>query len=90
MKIVTPDSVNMVYECLSSRGETILLNMPSKKNNKIVRNINALKKDKRVGYMSISNLSEGITTHKLEKQNKYFDVLREVEKLSYSILKSIN
>lgn len=90
MKIVTPDSVNMVYECLSSRGETILLNMPSKKNNKIVMNINALKKDKRVGYMSISNLSEGLTTHKLEKQNKYFDVLREVEKLSYSILKSIN
>ena len=90
MKIVTPDSVNMVYECLSSRGETILLNMPSKKNNKIVMNINALKKDKRVGYMSISNLSEGITTHKLEKQNKYFDVLREVEKLSYSILNSIN
>jgi mitochondrial fission protein ELM1 len=30
MKLVTPDSVNMVYECLSSRGETILLNMPSK------------------------------------------------------------
>jgi mitochondrial fission protein ELM1 len=90
MKLVTPDSVNMVYECLSSRGETILLNMPSKKNNKIVLNINALKKDKRVGYISTLNLSEGITTHKLEKQNIYFDVLREVEKLSYSILKSIN
>ena len=90
IKLVTPDSVNMVYECLSSKGETILLNMLSKKNNKIVLNINALKKDKRVGYISISNLSEGITTHKLEKQNKYFDVLREVEKLSYSILKSIN
>ena len=90
MKIVTPDSVNMVYECLSSKGETILLNMPSKKNNKIVFSINALKKDKRVGHILISNLSEGISTHKLEKQNKYFDVLREVEKLSYSILKSIN
>ena len=90
MKIVTPDSVNMVYECLSSKGETILLNMPSKKNNKIVLSINALKKDKRVGHILISNLSEGISTHKLEKQNKYFDVLREVEKLSYSILKSIN
>ena len=90
MKLVTPDSVNMVYECLSSRGETILLNMPSKKNNKIVLNINALKNDKRVGYISTSNLSEGIATHKLEKQNKYFDVLREVEKLSYSILKGIN
>ena len=90
MKIVTPDSVNMVYECLSSRGETILLHMPSKKKNKIVLNINALKKDKRVGHISTSNLSEGITTHRLEKQNKYFDVLREVEKLSYSILKSIN
>ena len=90
MKLVTPDSVNMVYECLSSRGETILLHMPSKKKNKVVLNINALKKDKRVGHISTSSLSEGITTHKLEKQNKYFDVLREVEKLSYSILKSIN
>ena len=90
MKIVTPDSVNMVYECLSSKGETILLNMPSKKNNKIVLSIQALKKDKRVGHILISNLSGGITTHKLEKQNKYFDVLREVEKLSYSILKNIN
>ena len=90
MKIVTPDSVNMVYECLSSKGETILLNMPSKKNNKIVLSIQALKKDKRIGHILISNLSGGITTHKLEKQNKYFDVLREVEKLSYSILKNIN
>ena len=90
MKIVTPDSVNMVYECLSSKGETILLNMPSKKNNKIVLSIQALKKDKRVGHILISNLSGGITTHKLEKQNIYFDVLREVEKLSYSILKNIN
>jgi mitochondrial fission protein ELM1 len=90
MKIVTPDSVNMVYECLSSRGETILLNMPSKSSNKIVLSINALKKDKRVGHILTSDLSEGITTHKIEKQNKYFDVLREVEKLSYSILKSIN
>ena len=90
MKVVTPDSVNMVYECLSSRGETILLNMASKKNNKIVESIKALKNDKRVGYISSSNLSEGIATHRLEKQNKYFDVLREVEKLSYSILNSIN
>jgi hypothetical protein len=80
----------MVYECLSSRGETILLNMASKKNNKIVESIKALKNDKRVGYISSSNLSEGIATHRLEKQNKYFDVLREVEKLSYSILNSIN
>jgi mitochondrial fission protein ELM1 len=90
MKVVTQDSMNMVYECLSSRGETILLNMPSKSSNKIVLSINALKKDKRVGHILTSDLSEGITTHKIEKQNKYFDVLREVEKLSYSILKSIN
>ena len=90
IKLVTPDSVNMVYECLSSRGETILLNMPSKSSNKIVLSINALKKDKRVGHILTSDLSKGITTHKIEKQNKYFDVLREVEKLSYSILKSIN
>jgi len=90
MKVVTQDSMNMVYECLSSRGETILLNMPSKSSNKIVLSINALKKDKRVGHILTSDLSKGITTHKIEKQNKYFDVLREVEKLSYSILKSIN
>ena len=35
MKIITQDSVNMIYESLSSRGETILFNMDYFKNNKI-------------------------------------------------------
>ena len=51
IKVVTQDSVNMVYESLSTRGKTILFNMKYIKVNKIVNQINLLLSNKYVGYI---------------------------------------
>ena len=88
MKLITRDSVNMVYESLSSSGETYLIDMKAKKNDgKVVKIINKLINDKKVGYINCEDIITGISKMKLSKQNAYNEVFAEVEKLAFEINK---
>ena len=88
IKVVTQDSVNMVYESLSSKGETILFNMDYMKMNKIVKLVHNLLKNKKVGYIDDGDLADGIKAMKIVKQHDR-TLYAEVEKLAYSINKYI-
>ena len=51
-KLITRDSVNMVYESLSCKGDTYLFDMHVKRgSNKVVENINMLIKNRKIGYV---------------------------------------
>ena len=85
-KLITRDSVNMVYESLSCKGDTYLFNMHAKRgSNKVVENINTLIKSREVGFVDCSELTKGFSKMKLEKQNIHNDVFAEVEKVAYEI-----
>jgi len=89
-KLITRDSVNMVYESLSSKGNTYLIDMRKIKNdNKVVKIINNLILNKKIGYIEIGAISDGISKMKLNKQNIYNEVFAEVEKVSYELNKLI-
>jgi mitochondrial fission protein ELM1 len=89
-KLITRDSVNMVYESLSSKGNTYLIDMPEIKNdNKIVQIINNLILNKKIGYIKQGTISNGISKMTLNKQNIYNEVFAEVEKVSYELNKLI-
>ena len=88
MKLITRDSVNMVYESLSSMGETYLIDMEAKKNDgKVVKIINKLINEKKVGYIDCEDIVTGISKMKLSKQNTYNEVFAEVEKVSFELCK---
>ena len=90
IKIVSPDSMNMVYESLSTLGKSYLFDMKSKSlNNKIVKQINKLKINKQIGYLEESSLVTDLQQTKLHSQNEHNDVFAEVEKLAYKLLKEI-
>ena len=55
-KFVTPDSVNMIFESLSSSGETYLFDMHAPRENKITKLIDEVKKNKYAGYLEEKNL----------------------------------
>ena len=84
IKIITQDSVNMIYESLSSRGETILFNMDYFKNNKIVKQIHKLLRNKQVGYIDDGDLTKDLKAMKIIKQQNK-DLFAEVEKLAFKI-----
>ena len=90
IRVITKDSVNMVYESLSSSGQSFLFDMDAKNSNKIVKNINALINERRIGCLDKTLMADGLYNLKLRPQNKHFDVMREVEKLAYTILKKLN
>ena len=78
----------MVYESLSSKGETFLMYMESKNNNdKVVKIVNELINNKQVGYVDCSDIVKGISKMKLVKQNSYNEVFAEVEKLAFKLNK---
>ena len=88
VKLITKDSMNMVYESLSCRGNTYLLDMNSKKlDDKVVLHIEKLIKDKYVGYIELSNLVDEISTMQIKTQNIYNDVFAEVEEVSFELCK---
>ena len=90
IKIVSPDSMNMVYESLSTLGKSYLFDMRSKNlNNKIVKQINKLKINKQIGYLEESSLVTDLQQTKIHSQNEHNDVFAEVEKLAYKLLKEI-
>ena len=85
-KLITRDSVNMVYESLSCKGETYLFDMHAKRGStKVVENINTLIKNRKIGFIDCSELTTGFSKMKLEKQNIHNDVFAEVEKVAYEI-----
>ena len=87
-KLITRDSVNMIYESLSCKGKTYLMDMKSiKTNNKVVKLVNELIVNKKVGYINSGNIIDGISKMQLNKQNIHNDVFAEVEKVSYQLSK---
>ena len=87
-KFVTPDSVNMIFESLSSSGETYLFDMHSPKENKITRLIDEVKNNKYAGFLEEKYIENSeIKTIVLNKPNILHDTFREVEKVVYEIEK---
>ena len=86
IKFVTPDSVNMIFESLSSSGETFLFEMQRFKDNKITMLIDEIKANRYVGYLENQNI-EGSSIKKLSlsKPNNLHETFREVEKVVYKI-----
>ena len=96
LKFVTPDSSNLVFEALSAKGQTYLIQIESPQYRrifgakKIRKSINELVNSKRVGVVSILNKKGGIDISKIESPSPHFEPLAEVEKVSCSIMKFIN
>ena len=87
-RFVTPDSVNMIFESLSSSGETYLFDMHSPRENKITKLIDEVKDNKYVGFLEEKYLENSeIKTISLNKPNALHDTFREVEKVVYEIEK---
>ena len=87
-KFVTPDSVNMIFESLSSSGETYLFDMHSPRENKITKLIDEVKSNKYAGFLEEKYLENSeIKTISLNKPNALHDTFREVEKVVYEIEK---
>ena len=85
-KLITRDSVNMIFESLSCKGDTYLVDMKIKnKMNKVVKTVNNLIEQKKIGYIEQSDMVDGLSTIKIHKQNVYNDVFAEVEKVAYKL-----
>jgi mitochondrial fission protein ELM1 len=90
IKVVTQDSVNMVYESLSTKGQTILFNMKYIKINKIVNQMNLLLSNKQVGYIENTQMVDDLNKIKIISQNLHHDVFAEVEKVSFILLRELS
>jgi len=88
LKFVTPDSVNMIFESLSSSGETYLFDLHSSKKNKITKLIDEVKRNKYVGFVEEKYIENSeIKKISLKKPNLLHETFREVEKVVYEIKK---
>ena len=90
IKIITQDSMNMVYESLSTKGSTILFNMKYLRKNKVINQMNELLQNKQVGYIEYNEMVKGLNKIKIHMQNPYHEVFAEVEKLAYKIKNKLN
>ena len=96
LKFVTPDSSNLVFEALSVKGQTYLIQIESPRyrrifgSKKIRESMNELVNTKRVGVVSILNKKVGVDISTIESPALHFEPLAEVEKVSFSIMKFIN
>ena len=87
-KFVTPDSVNMIFESLSSSGETYLFDMHSPRENKITKLIDEVKSNKYAGFLEEKYLENSeVKIISLNKPNTHHETFREVEKVVYEIEK---
>ena len=89
IKVVTRDSVNMIYESLSTKGQTLLFHMKYLKVNKIVKQISQLSSNKQVGLIECSEMVDNLNKIKIVSQNPHHEVFAEVEKVSYQVLKTL-
>jgi mitochondrial fission protein ELM1 len=85
IKFITQDSMNMVYESLSTKGQTFVFNMKYKNENKITKQINKLIENKQIGYIENISMSDDLKKIKIQPQNPYYEVFAEVEKLSFKL-----
>ena len=91
LKLISKDSMNMVYEALSSKGKTYVFDMDSKnKDNKIVNQINRLINNGEIGSIEYLNMSSGLKKMQLKPQKEFNEVYAEVEKLAYKLLQTLN
>ena len=98
-KFITPDSISMIFESLSSYGETYLLQTsksPKKpwfriKSNKHQRINNELLDEKRIGIVQKRDVFDksGVISHMISP-NPGFEPLAEVEKIAFQIKRLIN
>ena len=89
-KLITRDSMNMIFESLSCKGKTYLIDMEIKnKRSKVLNVVNNLIKNNEIGSIEFDNHVDGISTMKLKTQNIYNDVFAEVEKVEYKLKKLI-
>ena len=86
IKAVTQDSVNMIYESLSTKGQTLLFNMKYIKINKIVNQINLLLSNKQVGYIENTQMVDDLNKIKIISQNLHHDVFAEVENVAFKLI----
>jgi len=85
IKFITQDSMNMVYESLSTKGQTFVFNMKYKNENKITKQIKKLLENKQIGYIENISMSDGLKKIKIQPQNPHHEVFAEVEKLSFQL-----
>ena len=85
IKFITQDSMNMVYESLSTKGQTFVFNMNYKNENKITKQIKKLIENKQIGYIENISMSDGLKKVKIQPQNPHYEVFAEVEKLSFQL-----
>ena len=85
IKFITQDSMNMVYESLSTKGQTFVFNMKYKNENKITKQIKKLIENKQIGYIENISMSDGLKKIKIQPQNPHYEVFAEVEKLSFQL-----
>ena len=85
IKFITQDSMNMVYESLSTKGQTFVFNMKYKNENKITKQIKKLIENKQIGYIENIAMSDGLKKIKIQPQNPHYEVFAEVEKLSFKL-----
>ena len=89
-KLITRDSINMVFESLSCKGKTYLMDMKKiRKSNKVVKVIDGLIENKKIGFIDCSDITDGMSKMKLQKQNIHNEIYAEVEKISYKLLQLI-
>ena len=76
----------MIFESLSSSGETFLFEMERFKDNKITMLIDEIKANRYAGYLE-NQIIEGSSVKKLSlsKPNNLHETFREVEKVVYKI-----
>jgi mitochondrial fission protein ELM1 len=84
-KFVTPDSVNLVFESLSTQGSTYLLHLIKKRNHKITKLMSNLILIRDVGYVESKNITEDLQTYSLRNPIDSHQTYAEVEKVAYKI-----
>ena len=89
-KLITRDSMNMVFESLSCKGKTYLIDMRVKnKKSKVLNVINDLIKNNEIGLIEFSNPVDSMSVMKLKTQNIHNDVFAEVERIEWKLRKLI-
>ena len=88
-KFVTPDSVNLVFESLSTQGSTYLLHLIKKRNHKITKLMSNLILTRDVGCVESMNMTENLQTYSIKSPIDSHQTYAEVEKVAYKILQLI-
>ena len=96
LKFVTPDSSNLVFEALSCKGKTYVMQIErlvrskTSGSTKIRNTINALVANRQVGTLTINTPTQGLKVHAMEHPVAGLEPLAEVEKTAYVIQGLIN